>query len=121
MRQPGRPCCTAKALDRVTAWGYGCLAIVSVPSRSGPSQESSPEYRAVSELGVIPDTVPVIVAVHMGVGSPATPAGKDIANVSAVPEIVPKSVPVLFRWQAVHVVFWSPGSLPQPVSRAIAV
>jgi hypothetical protein len=56
-----------------------------------------PEYTPLSELSVIPDAVPVSVAVHMGVGSWAASAGKDIVHVNVVPAIVPESVPVLLR------------------------
>mgnify|MGYP007034196056 CR=1 FL=1 len=81
--------------------GYGWRVIVSVPFTSGPSHESAPEYKAVSVSGVIPVTVAVRLAEHMGVtslGFPAGfPAGRDIVNVSVVPTIAPESVPVLFR------------------------
>ena len=50
---------------------------------------------------MIPVKVPVTLAEHMGVTSfgfaEGFPAGKDIDKVSVVPEIVPVTVPVLFR------------------------
>jgi hypothetical protein len=50
---------------------------------------------------VIPDTVPLSVAEHMGVTSTGLPkgfpAGKEIVKFSVVPAIVPESVPVLLR------------------------
>ena len=70
---------------------------MSVPFMNGPSHESEPEYTAATVCGDTPDPVPVSVAVQIGVGSAAVPAGKNMVNVSVVPTIVPENVPVLFR------------------------
>jgi hypothetical protein len=43
------------------------------------------------------DAVPVSVALHAGVGSPAAPAANDIVKVMAVPDSVPVIVPLLLR------------------------
>jgi hypothetical protein len=40
--------------------------------------------------------------VHLGHGSPSAP-GKDIVHANVFPATVPESVPVLVRWQELHV------------------
>jgi len=46
--------------------------------------------------------LPVTVALHAGVGSPSTPAAKNIVSVSVEPAIVPVTDPRLLRWQELH-------------------
>ena len=72
---------------------------MSVPPVNAPSHESDPEYEPLGEFPVIPDIVPLSVAVHEGVGSLAGSAGNVAVHVTVVPDVVPESVPVLLRWQ----------------------
>ena len=71
--------------------------ITSVPFDAGGSHESTPEYATASVSVATFDAVPVSVAEHAGVASPAPPVGKDIVIARVVPSIVPENVPDLLR------------------------
>src|SRR5712691_7629294 len=53
-------------------------------------------------LPSMPDAAASKVIVHIGVGTPSPPDGKDSVIVSAVPESEPVTVPVLNLWHDPH-------------------
>lgn len=71
--------------------------MASVPFVNGPSQVSAPEYSPLTVRSAASVALPVSVALHAGVGSPSTPAAKNICSVSLDPAIVPVTVPLLLR------------------------
>src|SRR5437870_6143556 len=96
--------------------GAAVSIIESVPLANDPSHESLPLYVPEAVLCVMSAIEPFMVRLQIGVGSPAPPAGKEIAYVNVLPDTVPEAVPFcLFLWQEAQV------PVPVPTRTAVPV